>query len=360
MFDAYLTHEEERKAQGIPALPLSPEQTSGLCDLLQNPPAGKEDFLLYLLTERISPGVDPAAEVKAAFLAEVISGSKSSPLIDRVKAVQILGTMIGGYNVDPLINALTDRDLADHAANALSAMTYVYDAADQVIELSKSNEAAKKVVQSWADAEWFTGKPAMPEVITVKVFKVEGEINTDDFSPAGDAWSRPDIPLHALAMGKTRFPGGIEEIAKWREEGHQVAFVGDVVGTGSSRKSACNSVLWHIGKDIPCVPNKRRGGVIIGGVIAPIFFNTSQDSGALPLQMDVSDLNMGDVITINTRKGEVTDEAGQVVATFKIKPKTVPDEFRAGGRIPLIVGRSVTTQARAALGMEDIKIFAEP
>ncbi len=359
MIDAYLKHEEERKAQGIPALPLSPEQTSGLCDLLQNPPAGKEDFLLYLLTERISPGVDPAAEVKAAFLAEVISGSKSSPLIDRVKAVQILGTMIGGYNVDPLINALTDRDLADHAANALSAMTYVYDAADQVIELSKSNEAAKKVVQSWADAEWFTGKPAMPEVITVKVFKVEGEINTDDFSPAGDAWSRPDIPLHALAMGKTRFPGGIQEIAKWRSEGHQVAFVGDVVGTGSSRKSACNSVLWWIGDDIPAVPNKRRGGVIIGGVIAPIFFNTAQDSGALPLRMDVSNLNMGDIITINTAKGEVTNAADEVITTFEIKPSTVPDEYRAGGRVPLIIGRALTGVVRNALGLDDSELFAQ-
>jgi aconitate hydratase 2/2-methylisocitrate dehydratase len=359
MIDAYLKHEEERKAQGIPALPLNPEQTSGLCDLLQNPPAGKEDFLLHLLTERISPGVDPAAEVKAAFLADVITGAKTSPLIDRVKAVRILGTMIGGYNVDPLINALTDKELADEAAKALSAMTYVYDAAEQVIELAKTNAAAKKVVQSWADAEWFTGKPAMPEEIKVKVFKVEGEINTDDFSPAGDAWSRPDIPLHALAMGKTRFPGGIQEIAKWRAEGHQVAFVGDVVGTGSSRKSACNSVLWCIGDDIPAVPNKRRGGVIIGGVIAPIFFNTAQDSGALPLRMDVSDLNMGDIITINTAKGEVTNAAGEVITTFEIKPSTVPDEYRAGGRVPLIIGRALTGVARNALGLEASDLFAQ-
>ncbi|MBD1401677.1 bifunctional aconitate hydratase 2/2-methylisocitrate dehydratase [Pelovirga terrestris] len=359
MIDAYLKHEEERKAQGIPALPLNPEQTSGLCDLLQNPPAGKEEFLLHLLTERVSPGVDPAAEVKAAFLADVITGSKSSPLIDRVKAVQILGAMIGGYNVDPLINALKDDELADAAAQALSAMTYVYDAAEQVIDLAKTNAAAKKVVQSWADAEWFTGKPALPEVITVKVFKVEGEINTDDFSPAGDAWSRPDIPLHALAMGKTRFPGGIEEIAKWRAAGHQVAFVGDVVGTGSSRKSACNSVLWCIGDDIPAVPNKRRGGVIIGGVIAPIFFNTAQDSGALPLRMDVSNLNMGDIITINTAKGEVTSAAGEVITTFEIKPSTVPDEYRAGGRVPLIIGRALTGVARQALGLGASDLFAQ-
>ncbi|PLX85048.1 MAG: bifunctional aconitate hydratase 2/2-methylisocitrate dehydratase [Desulfuromonas sp.] len=360
MIDAYLKHEEERNAQGIPALPLNPEQTAALCELLQNPPAGKEEFLMNLFTERVSPGVDPAAEVKAAFLAELITGAKSSPLIDKIKAVQILGTMIGGYNVQPLIAALEVADIADEAACALSGMTYVYDAAEQVIELSKNNEAAKKVVESWANAEWFTSKPELAETITVKVFKVEGEINTDDFSPAGDAWSRPDIPLHALAMGKTRFPGGIEEIAKWRAEGHQVAFVGDVVGTGSSRKSACNSVLWCIGDDIPAVPNKRRGGVIIGGVIAPIFFNTAQDSGALPLRMDVTKLGMGDVITINTAKGEVTNEAGEVVSTFDIKPDTVPDEYRAGGRIPLIIGTSLTTEAREALGMGETDIFAKP
>jgi len=265
MIEAYLKLEEERNAQGIPALPLTPEQTTGVCELLQNPPAGKEEFLLNLLTERISPGVDPAAEVKAAFLAEIVAGTKSSPLIDKVKAVQILGTMIGGYNVQCLISALSDADLADEAAKALSSMTYVYDAAEQVVTLAKDNAAAQKVVDSWAQAEWFTSKPELAETITVKVFKVEGEINTDDFSPAGDAWSRPDIPLHTLAMG---------EIAKWREAGHQVAFVGDVVGTGSSRKSACNSVLWCIGNDIPAVPNKRRGGIIIGSVIAPIFFNT--------------------------------------------------------------------------------------
>jgi aconitate hydratase 2/2-methylisocitrate dehydratase len=359
MIEAYLMHEKERNAQGIPALPLNPEQTAGVCELLVNPPAGKEEFLMELFTERVSPGVDPAAEVKAAFLAEILKGSKSSPLIDKKKAVQILGTMIGGYNVQPLIEALGDAALADDASCALAGLTYVYDAAEQIIALAKNNPDAKKVVESWANAEWFTSKPGVPETLTVKVFKVEGEINTDDFSPAGDAWSRPDIPLHALAMGKTRFPGGIEEIAKWRAEGHQVAFVGDVVGTGSSRKSACNSVLWHIGEDIPAVPNKRRGGVIIGGVIAPIFFNTAQDSGALPLKMDVTNLNMGDIITINTKKGEVT-KAGEVVSTFEIKPNTVPDEFRAGGRIPLIIGRSVTTKARKALGMGESDLFAKP
>ena len=360
MIDAYLMHEQERNQQGIPALPLSPDQAKELCALLQDPPSGQEDFLMSLFTQRISPGVDPAAEVKAAFLRDVLNGSKSSPLISQTKAVEILGTMIGGYNVQPLIDALNNSELADAAACALSGLTYVYDAAQEVIELSKTNAAAQKVVESWANAEWFTSKPQIPETITVKVFKVEGEINTDDFSPAGDAWSRPDIPLHALAMGKTRFPGGIEDIAKWREQGHQVAFVGDVVGTGSSRKSACNSVLWHIGEDIPCVPNKRRGGVIIGGVIAPIFFNTAQDSGALPLKMDVTNLNMGDIITINTAKGEVTNESGQVISTFEIKPNTVPDEYRAGGRIPLIIGRSVTNEARNALGLPEDKTFAQP
>ncbi|MDH3998399.1 MAG: bifunctional aconitate hydratase 2/2-methylisocitrate dehydratase [Desulfuromonadales bacterium] len=360
MIETYLMHEKERNAQGIPALPLNPEQTTALCELLQSPPAGKEEFLMDLFTERISPGVDPAAEVKAAFLAEILTGAKSSALIDKVKAVQILGTMIGGYNVQPLIDALSDAALADEAACALSGMTYIYDAAAQVIELAKSNAAAKKVVESWANAEWFTNKAGVPETITVKVFKVEGEINTDDFSPAGDAWSRPDIPLHALAMGKTRFPGGIEDIAQWRKDGHQVAFVGDVVGTGSSRKSACNSVLWYIGDDIPCVPNKRRGGVIIGGVIAPIFFNTAQDSGALPLRMDVTKLNMGDVITINTAKGEVTNEAGDVLTSFDIKPNTVPNEFQAGGRIPLIIGRNLTDESREALGMAATEAFDKP
>ena len=360
MIDAYLKHEAERNAQGIPALPLNPEQTQQLCELLQNPPAGKEDFLKHLFTERISPGVDPAAEVKADFLEKVLKGQAKTPLFDKKEAVRILGTMMGGYNVKPLVDALKDADLADEAAKALSGITLVYDAFDEVAALAKSNAAAKKVLESWAKAEWFTNKPAMPETIKVKVFKVDGEINTDDFSPAGDAWSRPDIPLHALAMGKTRFPGGLETIAKFREEGFQVAFVGDVVGTGSSRKSACNSVLWHIGNEIPAVPNKKTGGVIIGSVIAPIFFNTAQDSGALPLKMDVTEMNTGDVIVINTKKGEVADEAGKVITTFEITPNTVPDEFRAGGRIPLIIGRSLTAKARAALGMPESDIFTQP
>ncbi|MEJ2700052.1 MAG: aconitate hydratase B, partial [Desulfuromonadales bacterium] len=360
MIEAYLKHQEERNAQGIPALPLNPEQTAELCKLLQNPPAGKEEFLLGLFKERISPGVDPAAEVKAAFLDQILKGQASSPLIGKKDAIAILGTMMGGYNVKPLVEALQNAELADDAAAALSHITLVYDAFDEVVALAKSNAAAKKVLESWAGAEWFTSKPALPETITVKVFKVDGEINTDDFSPAGDAWSRPDIPLHALAMGKTRFKGGLETIAKFRDEGHQVAFVGDVVGTGSSRKSACNSVLWHIGNEIPAVPNKKTGGVIIGGVIAPIFFNTAEDSGALPLMMDVSNMNTGDVITINTQTGEVSNDKGEVVANFSIKPNTLADEFRAGGRIPLIVGRSLTAKARAALGQGETDVFAKP
>src|SRR5512136_412401 len=305
MIEAYLMHEKERAAQGIPALPLNPEQTAELCKLLEKPPKGKEKFLLGLLKERVSPGVDPAAKVKAEFLAGIVAGSTKSPLVTPVDAIRMLGTMIGGYNVAPLVAALKDKKLADEAACALSGITLVYDAFDEVVALAKAkNAAAAKVLKSWAAAEWFTSRPGVPETIKVKVFKVEGEINTDDFSPAGDAWSRPDIPLHALAMGKTRFPNRLGQIAEWRAAGHQVAFVGDVVGTGSSRKSACNSVLWHMGQDIPCVPNKKTAGVIIGGVIAPIFFNTAQDSGALPLKADVTKMNDGDVITINTAKGE--------------------------------------------------------
>ncbi|WP_027390751.1 bifunctional aconitate hydratase 2/2-methylisocitrate dehydratase [Chrysiogenes arsenatis] len=360
MIEAYLAHEAERAAMGIPALPLTPQQTTELCELLSNPPAGKEAFLLTLLKERISPGVDPAAKVKAEYLAEIVTGKKKSPLVAPVDAVRILGTMMGGYNVMPLVDALKDAALADEAACALCGMTLVYDGFDAVAALASSNAAAKKVLESWANAEWFTKRAGVPEVIKVKVFKVEGEINTDDFSPAGDAWSRPDIPLHALVMGKTRFPNRLKDIAAWRAAGHQVAFVGDVVGTGSSRKSACNSVLWHIGSDIPAVPNKKTGGVIIGSVIAPIFFNTAQDSGALPLKADVTKMNDGDVITINTAKGEISNEKGEVISTFTIAPNTLSDEFRAGGRIPLIIGRAVTDKARKALGLPATTVFTLP
>ena len=357
MIDAYLTHEAERKALGIPAKPLDPGQTRGLCRLLEAPPAGKEAFLLDLLENRVSPGVDPAAEVKAAFLAGVVRGTISSPVVSRKDAVRILGTMLGGYNVAPLVEALGDAELADGAAKALAATTQVYDAFDQVAALAATNAAAKKVLESWAAAEWFTSRAGVPAEIRARVFKVDGEINTDDFSPAGDASTRPDIPLHALAMGKTRFPGGLATIAAFRAEGFQVAFVGDVVGTGSSRKSACNSVLWHTGVDIPFVPNKRRNGVILGGVIAPIFFNTAQDSGALPIKTDVTKLKTGDVIVIDTAKGEVRSEGGEVLSTFKLSPETLPDEYRAGGRIPLIIGRALTDRARAFLGLPISDVF---
>ncbi|HAD05448.1 MAG TPA: aconitate hydratase B, partial [Desulfuromonas sp.] len=361
MIDAYLMHEKERNAQGIPALPLNAEQTRELCKLLQNPPAGKDAFLLNLLKERISPGVDPAAEVKADFLAKILTGAAKSKLVSKKDAVQILGTMLGGYNVAPLVAALKDKELADDAAKALSGMTLVYGGFDEVAALaSAGNAAAKKVLKSWADAEWFTNRKGVPDTIKVKVYKVDGEINTDDFSPAGDAWSRPDIPLHALAMGKTRFKDGNATIAQFRKEGFQVAFVGDVVGTGSSRKSACNSVLWAIGNDIPCVPNKKTAGVIIGGVIAPIFFNTAQDSGALPLKADVTAMKTGDVIVINAKKGEITDEKGKVLSKLTLAPNTLADEFRAGGRIPLIIGRAVTERARKALGMGPTTVFTLP
>jgi aconitate hydratase 2/2-methylisocitrate dehydratase len=360
VIDAYQKHEAERKALGIPAKPLDPEQTRELCKLLENPPAGKEAFLLALLENRVSPGVDPAAEVKASFLADVVNGKRRSPLISKKDAVRILGTMMGGYNVGPLVGALSAPELAEDAVRALAFTTQVYDSFDAVVALSKTNPAARKVLESWAKAEWFTSRPGVPSEVTAKVFKVEGEINTDDFSPAGDASTRPDIPLHALAMGKTRFPDGLAAIAKFRAEGFQVAFVGDVVGTGSSRKSACNSVLWHIGEDIPFVPNKRRNGIILGGVIAPIFFNTAQDSGALPVKTDVTKLKTGDVVVIDTKKGEVRTQGGEVLSTFKLSPNTLADEYRAGGRIPLFIGRALTERARKALGLPPTDLFTLP
>ncbi|PIE03208.1 MAG: bifunctional aconitate hydratase 2/2-methylisocitrate dehydratase [Acidobacteria bacterium] len=358
MIKEYRKHEAERAKLGIPALPLTAAQTEALCELLLNPPKGEESFLLNLFKERIPPGVDPAAYEKAEFLSKILDGQHSCPLISKEEAIHILGTMIGGYNVAVLIKALKDSDLCMLAAEALSMITLVYDHFDEVLELSKTNAAAKAVITAWAEARWFTSRPEMPAEFRVRVFKVDGETNTDDLSPAGDAFTRPDIPLHALAMGKARFPGGVDEIIQWRSEGVNVAYVGDVVGTGSSRKSACNSVLWHTGQDIPAVPNKRRDAVIIGGSIAPIFFNTAQDSGALPLVMDVTKLQHGMDITIDTKTGKVF-HGDEVLTTFKISPRTVPDEFRAGGRIPLIIGRSLTAKTRAALGLEPLTLFKE-
>jgi aconitate hydratase 2/2-methylisocitrate dehydratase len=362
MIEAYLQHELERTRQGIPALPLTPQQTGELCRLLQDPPEGRAEFLLTLLRERVSPGVDPSARVKAEFLAGIVSGQTSSPLVSPVDAIRLLGTMLGGYNIAPLVAALQNERLADEAVRALSGITLVYNAFDEVAALARAgNGAAGRVIKSWAEADWFCSRPAVPASILVKVYKVDGEINTDDFSPAGDAWSRPDIPLHALAMGKSRFPDGLATIARFRAEGHRVAFVGDVVGTGSSRKSAINSLLWAIGEDIPCVPNKKNAGLIIGGVIAPIFFNTAQDSGSLPIKADVSALRTGDLIRIDTTSGQILDQDGsKLLAEFSLAPDTLADEYRAGGRIPLMIGRAVTDKARAFLGLAPSTLFIKP
>jgi len=356
---AYLAHEKERKEHGIPPLPLNTSQTTEVCRLLEKP-EGNEDFLLHLFKDRISPGVDPSAEIKADFLNKILTNKVKCPVIDKKEAIFILGTMIGGYNVLHLVEGLKDMELADEAAEALKRITLVYDAFNDVLELSKTNDAAKKVIDSWANAEWFTSKTELPAEIKVKAYKVDGEINTDDFSPASEAATRPDIPLHALSMGQSMFPEGNKTIAEWREQGHLVAFVGDVVGTGSSRKSATNSVLWHIGNDIPFVPNKRREGVVLGGAIAPIFFNTVEDSGGLPIICDVTKINSGDVLTIFTKTGEVKNEAGKVVSTFTLRPNTLADEYQAGGRIPLIIGRSLTEKTRQALGLGESDVFAKP
>ncbi|BAY79852.1 aconitate hydratase 2 (plasmid) [Nostoc linckia NIES-25] len=380
MLEQYRQHVVERAALGIPPLPLDAKQTSELCELLKNPPKGEEDTLLHLLSDRVPPGVDAAAYVKAGFLTGIAKKEITSPLISPIQAVQLLGTMVGGYNVQALIDLLQfptvsvsdssetplvmggqgKEPIAAYAANALSKILLVYDAFHDVLELSKTNPFAKLVVDSWAEAEWFTARPTVPEAITVTVFKVPGETNTDDLSPAQSATTRPDIPLHALVMLESRQPGSLETIAELKKKGHPVAYVGDVVGTGSSRKSAINSVLWHLGNDIPYVPNKRAGGYILGGAIAPIFFNTAEDAGALPIQCDVTKLETGMVITIHPYKGEITNEAGEVISTFTLKPDTILDEVRAGGRIPLLIGRTLTDKTRQALGLEPSTVFIRP
>lgn len=357
MLESYFQNETERREKGIPALPLDPEQTEEVCRLLENPPEGKQNLLLELLRNRVSPGVDPSAKVKAEWLTKVAKGEVSSPVLSRTEAVFLLGTMLGGYNVEPLLSFLEDKELAEEAAKALKQTILVYSAFDNVVEMSKSNLFAKEILESWANGEWFLSRPKFPEKLTLKVFKVEGETNTDDLSPAKYAWSRSDIPLHALSMGETRFPGGIEEISKFRQEGYRVVFVGDVVGTGSSRKSATNSLLWHIGEDIPYVPNKRREGVVIGGLIAPIFFNTVEDSGGLPLMCDVAKVKDGDTITIDTKSGLIINQAGDTVASFEFQPATIKEEYRAGGRLNLIIGRSLTDKARKVLGMPEADFF---
>ena len=361
MLNAYSKLAAEREAQGVPALPLTAEQTKDLTQLLENPPTDGRQFLLHLLIDRIPPGVDEAAYVKATWLSAVAQGNTISPLVTPLEATRLLGTMVGGYNVAALIELLknSDEQLADCAAQGLSRTLLVYDAFNEVMDLAASNRFAKQVVDSWAEAEWFKSRTELAESITVTVFKVDGETNTDDLSPATHATTRPDIPLHALAMLETRDPNGLKTIAKLKENGHPVAYVGDVVGTGSSRKSAINSVLWHTGNDIPHVPNKRGGGVIIGGKIAPIFFNTAEDSGALPIECDVSQLNTGDVITIRPHAGTI-ERDGSVISHFDLKPSTISDEVRAGGRIPLMIGRALTDKVRSQLGLSPSEVFIRP
>jgi aconitate hydratase 2/2-methylisocitrate dehydratase len=374
MLEAYRNHVSERAAVGVAPQPLNAEQTAALIELLKAPPEGEGPFLLDLLSNRIPAGVDQAAYVKAAFLSDVAKGVSSSPLIDRVAATRLLGTMLGGYNIQPLIALLDDEDseVTQAAAEALKHTLLMFDAFHDVKDkMDAGNAMAKSVMDSWANAEWFLSKPELAKKITVTVFKVTGETNTDDLSPAPDAWSRPDIPLHANAMLKMA-RDGIEPdepgtlgpmrlIESLKGKGHPLAYVGDVVGTGSSRKSATNSVLWHMGVDIPYVPNKRAGGYCIGGKIAPIFFNTMEDAGALPVEMDVSKMSMGDVIELYPFDGVAKNaETGEVLAKFALKTDVLLDEVRAGGRIPLIIGRGLTERAREALGLGPSNVFTLP
>jgi aconitate hydratase 2 / 2-methylisocitrate dehydratase len=364
MLNAYREHVAKRAEQGIVPLPLDANQVAAVTALLTNAPASEGPFLLDLLSNRVPAGVDDAAKVKAQFLAQLAKGQKKSPLIDETKAVELLGTMLGGFNVAPLVDLLDDAALGAAAAAQLAKTLLVFAAFDDVEKKAKAGSAnAQKVLQAWAAASWFTGRARVPEKITVTVFKVTGETNTDDLSPATDAWSRPDIPLHANAMLKNPREGitnALAQLAELRKKGYPLAYVGDVVGTGSSRKSATNSVLWHMGQDIPHVPNKRSGGVVLGGKIAPIFFNTMEDSGALPIECDVTKLSMGDVVTVYPYEGRVVNAAGDVVATFALKTQVLLDEVQAGGRIPLIIGRAVTTKARKALGLGPSDAFRAP
>ncbi len=370
MLEAYRQHSAERAALGIPPLPLNAKQVAELIELIKNPPAGEGDFLVDLITHRVPAGVDNAAKVKASYLAAVAHGTEKTPLLSREKATELLGTMLGGYNISPMVELLDDAVVGVIAANGLKKTLLMFDQFHDVKDKAdKGNENAKSVVQSWADAEWFTSRPEVPQSITISVFKVTGETNTDDLSPAPDAWSRPDIPLHALAMLKNKRDGitpeedgkrgPIKFINDLRAKGNLVAYVGDVVGTGSSRKSATNSVLWFTGEDIPFVPNKRFGGVCLGTAIAPIFYNTMEDSGALPIELDVSKMNMGDVVELLPYAGKALKD-GQVIAEFQIKSDVLFDEVRAGGRIPLIVGRGLTSKAREALGLPASTLFRLP
>jgi aconitate hydratase 2 / 2-methylisocitrate dehydratase len=370
MLQAYRDHVAERAALGIPPLPLTAKQTAELIELLKKPPAGEEQTLVDLITYRVPAGVDDAAKVKASYLAAVAHGTEKSPLLTREKATELLGTMLGGYNISPLIDLLDDDVVGGVAANGLKRTLLMFDQFHDVQEKAeKGNAHAKSVLQSWADAEWFTTRPEVPTSIKLTVFKVTGETNTDDLSPAPDAWSRPDIPLHALAMLKNKRDGitpeedgkrgPIKFIEDLRARGNLVAYVGDVVGTGSSRKSATNSVLWFTGEDIPFVPNKRFGGVCLGSKIAPIFYNTMEDAGALPIELDVSQMNMGDEIELRPYEGKALKQ-GKVIAEFTVKSDVLFDEVRAGGRIPLIIGRGLTAKAREALGLPPSTLFRLP
>ena len=371
MLEAYRAHVAERAEQGIPPKPLNPEWTAGLVELLKNPPAGEEAFLLDLIANRVPPGVDESAYVKAAFLADIVKGSVSSPLIDRAAAVELLGNMHGGYNVATLVELLDDAELATAAAQQLKGTLLVFDAFHDVAERADAgNPHAKAVLQSWADAEWFTENDSVPESIKTIVFKVTGETNTDDLSPAQDAWSRPDIPLHARAAFKmTRdgltpeehgVTGPMAQIDALKAKGLPVAFVGDVVGTGSSRKSATNSVLWFFGEDMPGVPNKRSGGICIGSKVAPIFFNTMEDAGALVFEAPVDEINYGDIIEIRPYDGKILSESGAVLSEFEFKSEVILDEVQADGRINLIVGRGLTQRAREHLGLPASELFRKP
>lgn len=370
MLDQYRKHVAERAALGIPPLPLTAKQTSDLIELLKNPPKGEEAALVEMITHRVPAGVDDAAQVKASYLAAVAHGTEKCALISREKATELLGTMLGGFNIHPLIELLDDATVGKIAAEALKKTLLMFDAFHDVKEKAdKGNANAKAVLQSWADAEWFTSRPEVPQSLKITVFKVTGETNTDDLSPAPDAWSRPDIPLHALAMLKNPRPGiepqeagktgPVKFIESLKDKGNLVAYVGDVVGTGSSRKSATNSVLWFTGEDIPFVPNKRFGGVCLGSKIAPIFYNTMEDAGALPIELDVTQMNMGDVVELRPYEGKAFKD-GKEIASFQVKSDVLFDEVRAGGRIPLIVGRGLTAKAREALGLKPSTLFRLP
>ena len=357
MLEAYRQHVQERAEAGIVPKPLTAEQVHGLTALLTDPPPGEEAFLLELISDRVPAGVDDAAYIKAGYLAAIAKGETASPLINPALATQLLGTMLGGYNIEPLIDLLDHDDVADDAAAALSKTLLMFDAFFDVVEKAKTNAQAAKVLKAWADADWFTRKPALADAITVTVFMVEGETNTDDLSPAGDAWSRPDIPLHAKSMLINTMDKPLETIEQLKTQGFPIAYVGDVVGTGSSRKSATNSVLWHMGDDVPHIPNKRDGGFVLGGKIAPIFFNTMEDAGALPIECDVSALEMGQIINIHPYDGKITDQSGTVLSNFELANEVLLDEVRAGGRIPLIIGRGLTERAREALGLGPSEVF---